>query len=80
MIWVAVSLGMAILSLLAYLNTRKPEKFPPGPAWYPLIGSAHQLQKARMQMGSLLEATAELSKRYGSVMGFKVSFWIFRLN
>nr|UUB32679.1 cytochrome P450 CYP303A1 [Dendroctonus valens] len=72
MIWTAVSLVLAILGLLAYLDTRKPKKFPPGPAWYPIVGSAHQLQKARAQLGSLCEVTAALSKRYGPVMGFKV--------
>ncbi|XP_048521599.1 probable cytochrome P450 303a1 [Dendroctonus ponderosae] len=71
MIWIAVSLVATILSLWAFLDTRKPKKFPPGPAWYPVVGSAHQLLRARTQLGSLYEATAALSKRYGPVMGFK---------
>ncbi|ENN72534.1 hypothetical protein YQE_10874, partial [Dendroctonus ponderosae] len=60
MIWIAVSLVATILSLWAFLDTRKPKKFPPGPAWYPVVGSAHQLLRARTQLGSLYEATAAL--------------------
>ncbi|XP_060519460.1 probable cytochrome P450 303a1 [Cylas formicarius] len=71
--WVALAvLFVAILAVLAYLDTRKPKGFPPGPRWYPLVGSAPQVKKARIRTGSLYEATAEMSKEYGAVIGLKV--------
>lgn len=75
MLWLAVLPIVVILGLLAYLDTRKPKKFPPGPKWYPLIGSAIQVHKARSRLGSLFEATAEMSMSYGPILGIKVNYY-----
>ncbi|XP_050315796.1 probable cytochrome P450 303a1 isoform X2 [Anthonomus grandis grandis] len=72
MLGLAALLIAVILGLLAYLDTRKPKKFPPGPKWLPLIGSALQVQEARSRLGSLFEATAELSLKYGPILGLKI--------
>lgn len=70
--WIAVVFFIAILVLLAYLDSRKPANFPPGPPWVPILGSALEIDKLRKQKGSLVYATAELSKQYGPVVGIKV--------
>ncbi|KAL1501289.1 hypothetical protein ABEB36_006637 [Hypothenemus hampei] len=72
MLWLAVPLAIVVLILLACLDTRKPKRFPPGPKWYPLLGSAFQVHKARSRLGSLYEATAELSQTYGPIVGLKI--------
>ncbi|XP_047115409.1 probable cytochrome P450 303a1 [Schistocerca piceifrons] len=70
--WVAGLIFVAILLLLAYLDTRKPRNFPPGPSWWPVVGSALAVNKLRKQSGYLYEATAELGRRYGPVVGVRV--------
>ncbi|XP_018325402.1 probable cytochrome P450 303a1 [Agrilus planipennis] len=70
--WLAVILFCAILALFFYYDTKKPPNFPPGPTWWPILGSCLELQKVRKQTGTLQEATAMLSKKYGPVIGLKV--------
>ncbi|KAB0792386.1 hypothetical protein PPYR_14345 [Photinus pyralis] len=71
--WViSAILIVAILGLLAYLDTRKPKNFPPGPRWYPIIGCAWQLSKLRKATGCLAKTTGELAAKYGPVVGVRV--------
>ncbi|CAG9768048.1 unnamed protein product [Ceutorhynchus assimilis] len=72
MLELALLLSIVILGLLAYLDTKKPKKFPPGPKWYPIIGSAPQVRESRSRCGSLYEATAEMSLYYGPILGLKI--------
>lgn len=70
--WVAAILFIAFLGLLAYLDTKKPANFPPGPKWFPIIGSAMTLFRLRKKTGLLHLASAELAKEYGPIVGLKV--------
>lgn len=70
--WAAALLFVAILLLLAYLDTKKPQNFPPGPKWLPIIGSALELNNIRKKTGFLVSATNELSKQYGPVLGLRI--------
>ncbi|KAK5640553.1 hypothetical protein RI129_011364 [Pyrocoelia pectoralis] len=71
--WIISSiLFIAILGLLAYLDTRKPKNFPPGPRWYPLIGCAWELYKLRKSTGSLSKTTGALAAKYGPVTGVRI--------
>ena len=70
--WLAVLLFFFILGLFVYYDTRKPHNFPPGPAWMPVLGSALAVHKLRKQTGYLYQATAELAKQYGPVVGLRV--------
>ncbi|KAF5281156.1 hypothetical protein FQA39_LY17888 [Lamprigera yunnana] len=69
---ISIILLTAILGLLAYLDTKKPKNFPPGPKWYPFIGSAFHLYKMRKKFGSLSSTTRELAAKYGPVIGFRI--------
>ncbi|KAB0792396.1 hypothetical protein PPYR_14355 [Photinus pyralis] len=61
-----------VLVLLAYLDTRKPRYFPPGPAWFPFLGCAWELRRLHKEKGSLSEATQALATKYGPVVGARV--------
>ncbi|CAH0545699.1 unnamed protein product [Brassicogethes aeneus] len=69
--FLAVALLVIVLGLLAYLDSRKPKNFPPGPRWWPLIGSAFEIMEARKRTGYLFQATAEMAEKYGPVLGLK---------
>ncbi|KAI5729980.1 hypothetical protein M8J76_008667 [Diaphorina citri] len=70
--WFEIFLVFVIICILAYLDTKKPRNFPPGPDWIPILGSALAIQKLRNQTGYLYQACAELSKQYGPVVGLRV--------
>ncbi|KAJ8737815.1 hypothetical protein PYW08_000410 [Mythimna loreyi] len=62
------------LILYAFFSTIKPRKFPPGPVWYPFIGSSGVLQKMTKEYGSEWRACLELSRQYSTnVLGMKLS-------
>ncbi|CAH0546161.1 unnamed protein product [Brassicogethes aeneus] len=69
--FLALTLIIIILVVLAYLDTKKPKNYPPGPRWWPLIGSAIEIMEARNRTGYLFQATAELADKYGPVLGLK---------
>lgn len=69
--WLAV-LFFGTVIFFVFSDMRKPKKFPPGPMWWPCLGSAPQVQAAVKRTGHLLLATAEFSKQYGSILGLKV--------
>lgn len=62
------------LGLLLYLDSRKPINFPPGPKWYPIIGSALSIQKARKETGMLCKGVMRMAAHYktNGALGFKV--------
>ncbi|KAF5289656.1 hypothetical protein FQR65_LT11773 [Abscondita terminalis] len=71
--WIISSiLILSILGLLAYLDTKKPKNFPPGPRWLPIIGTAWTLYKMRKEVGSLSRITGELASKYGPVVGVRI--------
>ncbi|XP_073974032.1 probable cytochrome P450 303a1 [Rhodnius prolixus] len=71
--WLAAALFLFVLVLLIYLDTRKPKNFPPGPSWYPVVGSAILIARLRQSMGGFLyKATMSLRKEYGPVVGVRV--------
>ncbi|CAH0577982.1 unnamed protein product [Chrysodeixis includens] len=62
------------LILYMFFSTIKPKRFPPGPVWYPFIGSSGILQKMSKQLGSEFKACIELSRQYSTnVLGLKTS-------
>ncbi|XP_044259444.1 probable cytochrome P450 303a1 [Tribolium madens] len=69
---VAIGFFVIILGLLAYLDTKKPKNYPPGPSWLPIIGSAHTIKEWRKKAGYLYKATAEMAEKYGPVIGLRV--------
>nr|XP_023019296.1 probable cytochrome P450 303a1 [Leptinotarsa decemlineata] len=70
--WLAIILFSILLCILAFLDTRKPKNFPPGPKWWPIFGSAPQIAQLQKKTGHLLYATSEMSKKYGPILGIKV--------
>ncbi|KAK5640468.1 hypothetical protein RI129_011279 [Pyrocoelia pectoralis] len=71
--WLILILLLTIfLVVLWYVDTRKPNNFPPGPKWLPIIGCAWELRNLHKEKGTLSEATQELAAKYGSVVGAKV--------
>ncbi|KAB0792391.1 hypothetical protein PPYR_14350 [Photinus pyralis] len=63
---------LLVLVLVAYLDTRKPKNFPPGPAWFPLIGCAWQVHKLHRRTGNLAKASQELAAMYGPLVGLRI--------
>ena len=56
---------VALLGILWYKSTRKPERFPPGPPKLPLVGSLPYLNKS----GSFARISIDLAKEFGPVCG-----------
>lgn len=51
----------------------KPKKFPPGPLWYPIIGSSNVVQRMHRKHGSQFKGLLELAKEYSTqVLGLKL--------
>lgn len=63
-----------VLLVLLYLDGIKPKNFPPGPKWYPIIGSAWQMHNERIRTGMLCKATMAMAHKYSAngACGFKV--------
>lgn len=63
-----------VLLVLLYLDGIKPKNFPPGPKWYPIIGSALQMHNERIRTGMLCKATMAIAHKYSAngAIGFKV--------
>lgn len=75
MLWLVASLLLAALAFAAYMDMRKPKGFPPGPRWYPIIGSILEVGRMKARLGSFFEVTNEISRKYGPITGLKVSFF-----
>lgn len=64
-----------IIGMLLYMDTKKPKKFPPGPNWLPIIGSALEVNKIREKTGYLYKSFKELSRLYSPdnhLLGIKI--------
>lgn len=63
-----------VLLILLYLDGIKPANFPPGPKWYPIIGSALAIHNERIRTGMLCKGTMAMAKKYQNkgAIGFKV--------
>ncbi|KAK5640551.1 hypothetical protein RI129_011362 [Pyrocoelia pectoralis] len=72
MLSICVFLVLIILVFLAYLDARKPKKFPPGPKWFPIIGCAWQFHKLHQKMGLISKASEELALKYGPLVGVRI--------
>ncbi|XP_041987254.1 probable cytochrome P450 303a1 [Aricia agestis] len=73
--WITVFIAVALVCLFLFLNTVKPKKFPPGPKWLPILGSAYEVNKVRTKTGYLYKAVKILSEKYcdnGPVIGIKI--------
>lgn len=69
------SLLIAILLWIAYQwllkETRRPNRFPPGPPRYPIVGSLPFIMKQRGgQEPTLLSGVTACFEKYGSIVGF----------
>ncbi|XP_012256777.2 probable cytochrome P450 303a1 isoform X2 [Athalia rosae] len=66
---VAVS---ALLYLFYSSTCRKPKGFPPGPKWWPVVGSALEISRLRKSRGCLYETLTVLFEKYGRIFGLKI--------
>lgn len=60
--------------LLIYRKCLKPRNFPPGPRWFPIVGSALAVRKARNETGMLCKGLERIAGQYpnNGVIGLKV--------
>lgn len=69
----AIVLFLVILALIAYLDTRKPKNFPPGPRWLPFLGSILYVMKHHRKHKYLITSCAELGKEFNTTaVGLKL--------
>nr|ARA91629.1 cytochrome P450 monooxygenase [Pieris rapae] len=71
----ATLVAVLVITIFGYIiNTiSKPRNFPPGPKWYPFVGSSAVVQKTTMQYGSQWKAFSNLAKEYSTnVLGLKL--------
>jgi hypothetical protein len=64
-----------VVLLLLLLDMRKPQNFPKGPRWLPVIGSALSVAKSRQDTGMLIKGIRKIADEYPeekNVIGFKV--------
>ncbi|KAK5640630.1 hypothetical protein RI129_011441 [Pyrocoelia pectoralis] len=72
MLSISIFLVSIILVFLAYLDTKKPNNFPPGPKWFPIIGSAWQLHKLQQKKSLIVKVSEELALKYGPLVGVRI--------
>lgn len=65
--WLEVILFVAILILFAYLDAKKPNNFPPGPKWWPIVGSMLAVAKERKRSNYFYKITSDMSNGRGLV-------------
>ncbi|XP_040169523.1 probable cytochrome P450 303a1 isoform X2 [Anopheles arabiensis] len=73
--WYFVALCVVLLLLWLHLDNLKPLNFPPGPKWYPIVGSALSIMNARNKTGMLCKAVEHIAQDYPDhrgVIGFKI--------
>ncbi|CAD7088544.1 unnamed protein product [Hermetia illucens] len=61
-------------ALWLFLDSRKPKNYPPGPTWYPILGSAPQIAQLRKKHGLFCYAAGELNDTYGKkgIIGLRI--------
>lgn len=73
--WFFLIAFFIVLLILLYLDGVKPSNFPPGPKWYPIIGSALEMHSERTKHKMLCLGTMNMAKRYennNGAIGFKI--------
>lgn len=72
--WFFVISFVIVLLILLYLDVIKPINFPPGPKWYPIIGSALSMHNERIRTGMLCKGTMSMAQKFknNGAIGFKV--------
>ncbi|KAG8313366.1 hypothetical protein J6590_001833 [Homalodisca vitripennis] len=68
----AVVMVILAVALLAFLDTRKPSKYPPGPKWLPLFGSFWAFYFLLRQFKYTHLAWTRLSAKYGPLVGLRL--------
>ncbi|KAL6256516.1 hypothetical protein P5V15_012629 [Pogonomyrmex californicus] len=63
---------LIIILLLLYLDCQKPKGYPPGPRWWPILGSLLEIARIRQETGYLVKTCSVLCKKYGSIVGLKI--------
>lgn len=72
--WPVAIVFVIVIAILLYLDCRKPPNYPPGPRWYPIVGSAIAVEKNRSKTGMLCKAMQQLKRQFNvdGVLGLKV--------
>ncbi|XP_055531617.1 methyl farnesoate epoxidase-like [Wyeomyia smithii] len=70
--WQNVLLVIVLLVLFCFRDVRKPVFFPPGPSWFPLIGSGYYVLKLLKHFSFHHLMWTELVNRFGPVVGLKL--------
>ncbi|XP_011310802.1 probable cytochrome P450 303a1 [Fopius arisanus] len=65
-------LFVILIMLLLYLGSLKPKGYPPGPKWWPFLGSALEVARLRKKTGYLHETFTLLGEKYGPIVGLKI--------
>ncbi|XP_047116310.1 methyl farnesoate epoxidase-like [Schistocerca piceifrons] len=68
MLSLVLPLLLASVALVVWLwgQLRRPPRFPPGPAWLPLVGNYRDICRLSKKLGSQHEAFTYLAQKYGS--------------
>lgn len=67
-----VILFIIIITLLSYLDMRKPKNFPPGPFWLPVFGSILYIAKTHRKLKYFTHLCAKLGAEYDApLIGLK---------
>ncbi|CAH2035574.1 unnamed protein product, partial [Iphiclides podalirius] len=72
--WITI-VAVCIIFILLAKSSLKPQNFPPGPKWLPIIGSAREVYQLREKTGYLYKAVKELCDVYckgAPVLGLKI--------
>ncbi|XP_034255752.1 methyl farnesoate epoxidase-like [Thrips palmi] len=64
-------LAVVLLTLLL-ADIKKPPGYPPGPAWFPVVGTYLQHRQLQREYGYLHEVWRSLSRQYGAVVGLRL--------
>ncbi|CAB3385769.1 Hypothetical predicted protein [Cloeon dipterum] len=72
--WLAPLLFIFVIGLIIVLDAKKPRNFPPGPAWWPIVGSLPEVSRWRKKLGTLTMAATFLAKQHGKgkLVGLRV--------
>ncbi|XP_033248808.1 probable cytochrome P450 303a1 [Drosophila miranda] len=70
MFYAVIWIFFATLVAVLLGGVRKPKRFPPGPRWYPIVGSALQISQLRCRLGMFCKVIDVLASRYVNPYGF----------